>query len=325
MIPAKLKPGDEIRVVAPAHSLSSISSENREIAIRRLEEMGFRVTFSSHAQETDAFGSASVSARIADLHEAFADLNVKAVLTAIGGFNSNQLLRRLDYSLIRSNPKILCGYSDITALQNAILAKTGLVTYSGPHFSTFAMIHGLEYTVEHFRKCLMETGEYEVKPSPVWSDDPWYRDQENREWIPSEGWWVLQEGEAEGTVLGGNLCTFNLLHGTEFMPDLSGAILFVEDDDLVFPEIFDRDLQSLLHQPGFEGVRGLVIGRFQKKSRMTLETLRQIISSKPELKGIPVIANLDFGHTVPQLTFPIGGKVRLRAEGKKASILIVEH
>lgn len=134
MIPPKLKPGNEIHVIAPSRSLGIIAPELRETACRRLEELGFRVTFSKYAEEMDRFRSSSADSRAEDLHEAFADPGVKGILTAIGGYNSNQLLSRLDYDLIGKNPKVFCGFSDITALQNAIFAKTGLVTYSGPHF-----------------------------------------------------------------------------------------------------------------------------------------------------------------------------------------------
>jgi muramoyltetrapeptide carboxypeptidase len=108
--------------------MSIISSSARSIASKRLEEMELKVSFSKHCEERDIFDSSSLESRLEDLHEAFADKNVKAILTAIGGCNSIHLLKDLDYDLISKNPKILCGYSDITTLQNAIFAKTGLVT-----------------------------------------------------------------------------------------------------------------------------------------------------------------------------------------------------
>ncbi len=182
---------------------------------------------------------------------------MKAVLTAIGGYNSNQLLRYLDYDLIKANPKILCGYSDITALTVAIHARTALVTYSGPHFSTFGMEQGLGYTLEYFQKCLLKTGPFTIDPSTEWSDDKWARDQQDRTFIRNEGCVVICEGSAEGTLLGGNLCTLNLLQGTEFMPSLAGSLLLLEDDYELKALTFDRDLQSLLHQPGFlQGCKG---------------------------------------------------------------------
>jgi len=325
MIPQKLKEGDEIRVISPARSLAIISQETREIALRRLREMGFKISFSKYAEECDEFKSSSIEHRVEDIHKAFEDKNVKGILPAIGGFNSNQLLKYLDYDLIKANPKILCGYSDITSLQNAIFRKVGLVTYSGPHFSTFGMLKGLDYTIEYFKKCVMENGPFEVRPSKEWSDDEWYKNQEKREFIKNKGFLVINEGEAEGTIIGGNLCTLNLLQGTEFMPSLKNTILFIEDDEESKPQHFDRDLQSLIHLPDFDGVKGIVIGRFQKASEMSEKLLTKIIKTKRELNDIPVIANVDFGHTTPHITFPIGGKARIFASKDKTKLEILEH
>ncbi|HZG15993.1 MAG TPA: S66 peptidase family protein [Candidatus Bathyarchaeia archaeon] len=325
MIPAKLQKGDEIRVVAPSRSLDIIGVRERERTIERLEALGFQVSFGQHVLERDLFDSSSIEHRIADLHEAFADPKVKAILTVIGGFNSNQLLSYLDYELIRQNPKILCGYSDITALANAIYAKTGVITYSGPHFSTFGMEKGFDYILDYFQRCLMSEEPIEVAPSSAWSDDAWYYDQENRTFIPNEGYLAIQEGEAEGTIIGGNLCTLNLLHGTGYMPSVQGAILFLEDDYVVDAPTFDRDLQSLLHQPGFSQVKGIVIGRFQKESNMTQEKLLQIIATKQELQGIPVLAQADFGHTTPMFTFPIGGSASLSVKKTGSRLVIHKH
>ena len=325
MIPNKLKHGDEIRVISPSRSLSIVDSANRQIALERLEGMGFKVTFGEHVYENDEFHSSSIQSRVEDLHKAFSDPNVKAILTSIGGHNSNQILKYIDYSLIKENPKILCGYSDITALSNAIYAKTGLVTYSGPHFSTFGIVKGMDYTIDFFKKALFEDRIIEVNPSEFWSDDQWYLDQENRTFVNNEGWLIINEGEAEGVSIGGNLCTLNLLQGTEFMPSLENSILFIEDDELTFPENFDRDLQSLLHQKDFDQIKGIVIGRFQNKSNMNKELLEKIIKSKKELSKIPVIAEIDFGHTYPQFTFPIGGKVSIIAKKDKTEIKIIEH
>lgn len=137
IFPIKLKAGDEIRIIAPARSMKIISAESQEIANKRLTDLGFKITFGKHINESDEFASSSIESRIRDLHEAFLDKNVKAILTVIGGFNSNQLLKYIDWNIIKNNPKIFCGYSDITALNNAILKKTGLVSYYGPHYSSF--------------------------------------------------------------------------------------------------------------------------------------------------------------------------------------------
>ena len=325
VFPNKLNVGDEVRVIAPARSLAIISKENREIANKRIEELGLKISFGKHVDEMDDFASSSIESRIEDLHEAFSDNNVKAVFTVIGGFNSNQLLKYIDWVLIKNNPKIICGYSDITALNDSIFAKTGLVTYSTPQYSTFGQKLYFDYTLDYFKKCLMTEESFDIKPSESWSDDKWYKDQDNRKLIPNEGWLVINDGKAEGTILGANLCTFNFLQGTEYMPSLKDSILFLEDDCTSKAYDFDRNLQSLIHLPDFSGVRGIVIGRFQKESEMTNSLLTQIIKTKKELNNIPVLANVDFGHTSPIISFPIGGTCKVEATKEDQSLRIIEH
>jgi len=326
MFPDKLKQGGEIRVVSPAESLSIIADDQRKLASQRLEQLGVRVSYSTYAEVNDDSAlSQSIEKRVADLHEAFNDERVTMILTTIGGFDSNQLLRYLDYDLIHQNPKIFCGFSDITILSNAIYQKTGLVTYNGPHFSTFGMKKGIEYTWDHFRQMFTQQAPYFIEQADHWSDDRWFLDQENRQFYTNDGYAVINEGSATGRTLGGNLCTLNLLQGTEFMPDLENTILFLEDDEMTISQTFDRDLQSLIHQPGFDRVQGLVIGRFQKESNVSLDHIHTIIKSKQELSNIPVIAQASFGHTTPQFTFPIGGKAAIQASGQKASIQMIEY
>lgn len=327
MIPSKLKNGDEIRVIAPARSMKIINQETRDIANKRLEDLGFKVTFGKHVEECDGFTSSSIESRIEDLHDAFADKNVKAILTVIGGFNSNQLLSHIDYDLIKENPKILCGFSDITALSNAIYAKTGLVTYSGPHYSSFGMKYGFEYTLDYFKKMFLEDEEFEVKSSDVWSNDAWFIDQEKRDFFKNHKMFCINEGKAEGTIVGGNLSTVTLLPGTEYMPKFDkDTILFIENDAVasgaVYLAEFDRLLQSLIHQPGFDNVKGIVLGRAEKSSDMNHEKWEMMIKNKRELENIPVIADADFGHTTPIFTFPIGGTARMEATHDSVSLYI---
>jgi muramoyltetrapeptide carboxypeptidase LdcA involved in peptidoglycan recycling len=324
MIPEKIKSGEEMRIIAPSTSHSILSQQNIELSTSRLEELGFKVTFGKNIEEKNILFTSSIESRIEDLHDAFADPKVKMILTTIGGYQANQLLSYIDYDLIKNNPKIFCGYSDITALGNAIYARTGLVTYSGPHFSSFGMEKGFDYTMEYFKKTFMDGKDtIEICPSIEWSNDAWYLNQNKRDFNRNEGYMVLNEGECSGTIIGGNLCTLNLLHGTEFMPSLAKSILFLEDDSLVCPRTFDRDLQSLIHQPGFQGVKGLVIGRFEKASKVTNEHIQRIITTKRELNGIPVVANADFGHTSPMFTFPIGGKGTLSVNKDNVTIRFV--
>lgn len=316
IIPAKLNVGDEIRIIAPSRSFNLLSQETIDIATNRLEELGLKVSFGKNIKnEIDRnFCCGSIEDRVEDLHEAFKDKNVKAILTVIGGFNVNQILDYIDYELIKHNPKIICGFSDITALLNAITTKTGLVTYYGPHYSSFGMKKGFEYTLDYFKKIFMSNENIIINNSESWSDEAWFINQEDRHFIKNEGMKVITKGSAEGKIVGGNLCTLNLLQGTEYMPELDNTILLIEDDEMAGEEFlreFDRNLQSLLHCYKNNKLNGIIIGRAQLSNKMDVDKWKSIIDTKKELQDIPVIIDADFGHTTPIFTFPIGGNITI--------------
>lgn len=333
MIPPKLRAGDDVRIVAPSCTLPSspwlteaVLSEGK----RFFERLGMTVSEGRHLREIDDAGSTTIEHRIADLHEAYADPAVKALLCIRGGWNVNQLLPFLDYELIKKNPKILCGFSDITALGNAITAKTGVVTYSGPNFNQFCMGDALTYTRDHFLTAVMKDEPIELNAASEWADQH-FESGKLGTFVKNEGWWTVNPGSAEGTSIGGNLCTLSLLQGTDYMPIARDLILFVEDDHETHPRTFDRDLTSLTQQPWFERVRGLLIGRFQQSAvnqefgPVTREKLLAIIERNVALRNLPIIANVDFGHTYPIFTFPIGGTVRMSANAEKPELVIQRH
>lgn len=311
-LPPRLRPGDLVRVIAPSLSRSWVMEHDHSPIIeKRFAAMDLRLSYGRHVDEQDAFGSSSIKSRVADLHEAFADPEVHAILTVIGGANSNELLPHLDFDLIAANPKILCGYSDITALQCALLKCAGLVTYCGPHWSSFGMRDHFSQTLDWFRRALFEGPPFEVESSLEWTDDLWFLDQDDRHLESDGGWWKLQVGTTEGHIVGTNLCTLNLLQGTPYMPSLDGTLLVLEDDSASDATEFARNLTSLLQLPGADGVLGLVVGRFQRRSNVTPELLAEIIARQPALAGKPVLAGADVGHTMPLATLPIGGRAEL--------------
>jgi muramoyltetrapeptide carboxypeptidase LdcA involved in peptidoglycan recycling len=319
VLPDKLTPGDNVRVIAPSRSMNLLSETTIQLATQRLNDLGLAVSFGAHVLDIDMCGSASISGRLQDLHDAFADERVKMVLTVIGGFNANQLLDDIDYDLIRSNPKIVCGYSDITALTCAIYARTGLVTYSGPHYSTFGMKKGIDHTIDSFRRAFFDDN-YLIEPPADWSDDAWYEDQENRVFHQNHGFDVVHEGRVSGIGIGGNLCTLNLLQGTRFMPSLQESILFIEDDSLTFLAEFDRDLESLTQLPDFQGVQGILIGRFQEASEISLDDVRAVIERKKKLANIPILANVTFGHTTPHCVLPVGRRITFDTDKQRIEV-----
>ena len=325
IVPEKLKMGDEIRIIAPSRSMRVLKEDVIKLATERLERLGLKVTFGKNVMKykDEYFKCATIEERIEDLHEAFKDKNVKAVMTVIGGYNVNQILDYIDYKLIQENPKIICGFSDITALVNAIYAKTGLITYLGVQFFSFGMKYGFDYSMEYFKKMFFKNKKIEVSTSKQWSNDKWLKNQEDRNFINNEGMKIINEGEAEGKIIGGNLCTLNLLQGTEYMPDLDNSILFIEDDGetgKAFIKEFDRNLQSLLHCAKGKKIKGLVIGRAENVSEMNYDKWNKIIESKSELQNIPIIINADIGHTTPIFTFPIGGNANIVANDENIEI-----
>ncbi|ALS00303.1 peptidase S66 [Enterococcus silesiacus] len=310
----RLHAGDEIRVIAPSNSFSRLSDYGIQSAEKRLKDLGFKVTFSEHTNEQDVLGSSSIMSRVKDLHEAFSDENVKGILTAIGGFNSNELLPYLDFELIKRHPKIFCGYSDITALCNAITTKTKLLTYVGPHFSSFQMDELQAYQTQAFLQATTAEAAFVVSASKSWSQDEWYLPEPTRTLHTNE-WKVYNQAlPVTGICYGGNLSTFQLLFGTRFLPNLEQAILFVETSEEDDYHDFARGLAALLQV--VKHPKALLIGRFPKETEMTEERLLAILSKYPLLREIPVIYDMNFGHTQPIFTIPIGDKATVDTSQK---------
>jgi len=329
-VPPKLTAGDEIRVLALSRSLGGVTQpggfteQDVAFATGRLESLGLTVSFGRHVYECNAHLTASPEHRLEDLHEALACPSVKAILAVSGGIGAIQLLDGLDYDRMSKHPKIICGYSDIAYLCNAIYARTGVTTYYGPNFTSFMMHKGAEYTLGKFRDCLFGSAPLEVQPTVQWSDDAWHQDQENRAFHSNEGFWPIQPGEAEGTMLGGSYWCLNMLQGTAYFPPLDDAILFLENPAEGKATLMglDSGLRALSYQPGFRKVRGIVLGRFARSGGVTRENLSALISAIPALNRLPVLANCDFGHTTPVHTLPVGGQCALRVDTNKASIIL---
>ncbi|WP_312951280.1 LD-carboxypeptidase [Streptococcus parasuis] len=304
----RLKKGDHIRVVSPSSSIERIGGFEANVAAKeKLEALGFRLSFSEHYFKNDIFDSAPIASRVADLEAAFANETIDAILTTIGGFNCNELLPYLDFDLIAQNPKIFCGYSDTTALLNAIYAKTGMQTYMGPAYSSFKMEQGQQYQTTSWLNAVTQDT-YHLTPSLEWSSDAWYLPNAPRTFYPTE-WKVYNPGQASGIAIGGNISTLNLLTGTEFAPRPDIYVLFLEeaeDDDYL---IIARHLTALLQT--YPNPQAVVFGRFPKETKLTEEILLTILDKHPILKKVPVLYDLDFAHTQPLFTITIGGQVEI--------------
>jgi muramoyltetrapeptide carboxypeptidase len=322
MIPPKLKSGDYIRVIAPAHSFSSdFTDENRKQGIDRVEQLGLTVSFGKYVDESDDFKSTTVQKRLEDLHDAFADPQVKAIIPTAGGSSANQLLKYIDYDLIKANPKILCGLSDITDLANAIHAKTGLVVYYGPHFTMLSKSKLVGSMLKNMHDTFFESDPLTLNPPDVYADD-----EDDPRSIVNEGYWAINSGKAEGRSIGGNLLTMGLSFGSGFVAPIKDTILFIEENDIIDYRGVQKQIQAILNQPGGDRLRGMIIGRFQKGTAMTRDLLTKIIKSKPELASIPVVGNVDVSHTVPMYSFPIGGRISMEVlSSDDIRITILKH
>lgn len=307
-----LSKGNHIRVLSPSDIIHRLGGFEANLAAKeKLESLGFKLSFSSNYLEpADCLDSTPIASRVSDLHEAFADPSVDAILATIGGSNANELLPYLDYDLIARNPKLICGYSDTTALLNAIYAKTGLITIMGPSYSSFKMVAGQTYQTQSWLEA-MRLAPYRLTPSPEWSSDAWYDPSLPRTFFPTV-WKVYNHGRASGTAIGGNLSTFGLLRGTPYAPQPEQYILFLEEaesDDYIE---FNRHLAAILQ--AYPNPQAVLIGRFPKECQMTEETLRYILDKHPILKTIPVMYDLDFAHTQPLFTMRIGGQVTVATD-----------
>ena len=322
LYPHPLQSGDTVMVIAPSSPGTYVREHVMQTAKQRFDDLGLHAVFAPNFHSDLFIGTPeSIKRRVDDIHTAFADKSINGVFTVLGGYHSNQLLDLLDFDLIKNNPKVFCGFSDITALNNAILAQTGLITFCGPHYSSFGMLHGFDFTMDAFKKAIMREDDFDISVSTEWSDDPWYRDQENRTFIKNAGAPVMHTGAAHGNLIGGNLSTFALLQGTKYMPsDFDDIVLFVEDDSESSEEVTIRQLNGILMQDFAHKIRGVLVGRFQKSTNPDIKKIYQTIQNR--MPNVPVIMNLDFGHTTPLLTIPTGAYCEINASANEFEITI---
>jgi len=305
-----LTKGDEIRIISPSSSIKRVGGfKDNLIAKKRLENLGFKVTFGKHILENDAFYSSSISSRVSDFQDAFGDKNVKAIMTTIGGLNSNELLPHIDWNVVRLNPKMFFGYSDTTSLHNAIRAMTNEVTYYGPCYSSFKMDDLQKYQTTEWLKAALNSS-FELKPSNVWTSDLWFDKSLARNPMANK-WKVYTNGQETGISTGGNSQTYCLQAGTKFFPKTQSPIVFIEQAEDGDPLEFSRELAQILQI--HTDIKALVIGRFPTVNEMSEQKLRAILDKFLILKTIPVIYDLDFGHTQPIFTVPLGQNIMVTA------------
>lgn len=323
ILPPRLKSGSGIGVIAPADPVKNIHPDDIiQKGYDYLKNKGFRVFEGKSVKEsTQKHVAGSVGLRINDIHEFIKNDEIGCIMAYWGGFNTNQLLDYLDYDLIKSNPKIIIGYSDVTALTTAITTKTGLVTFSGPGVISFAKPELFEYTWKYFKKmCIEPQKKLVYEASPDYADDLYFlrEDDEHRIKQANEGLKIFKDGKAEGEIVVGNLQTLLILTGTEYLPDMADKILFIEEDETSTSAHVDRFLTQCKQIGWFDKISGLVIGRFTEHSKFEKEdSLENLLKMYFENAKFPVIYNMDFGHSDPMITIPHGGVASINSHKKE--------
>jgi muramoyltetrapeptide carboxypeptidase len=310
--PRALKPGDTVGLITPSTYVSD--PDRLALAERTIRYFGLQPKLGRHVRRRAGYLGGTLEDRAADLHDMFRNSGVHAVFAIRGGYGSAQLLDRIDYDLIRRNPKVFLGYSDITALHLAIHKRTGLVTFHGPvTLSRFS-----DYTQKHFRQALFQTDPVGAVTNPP----------DSNELRPAHTLRTVRPGTARGPLTGGNLTLISTTMGTPYEIETRGRILFLEDVGEQ-PYSIDRMLTQLRLAGKLQEAAGIVFGEcsdcrpreFQPSFESTFSLGEVLDNLLGDLK-IPVLSGLTIGHTDDQLTLPLGVTAALNAD--KGELVIEE-
>ena len=305
--PKRLKQGDVIGIISPASSPDDLTKINN--GVQYLEKLGYRVEVGKNVGSQEGYFAGTDSQRLADLHDMFKNKNINAIFSVRGGYGSGRLLDKIDYKLIRSNPKIFVGYSDINALQLAFFTKTGLITFAGPMVAVDFHDEVSPFTEEVFWRTITSNKKIGKLQNPR-----------------KEKFYVLNKGRASGRILGGNLSLLNSLLGTEYLPKLKDSILLLEDINEA-PYRIDRMFNQLRLLKVFKQIRGIILGHFVNcvESDPTKQsfTLNEVITDYFQDQKLPIIYNIKHGHIKDNITIPYGIKCVLNAS--RAYIEITEN
>jgi muramoyltetrapeptide carboxypeptidase len=307
--PKRLAKGDTVGVIAPA---SGLSAEDFDKALQNLADLGFKTKVGKHARQKTGFLAGTDKERLEDLHWAFGDKEIDAVWCVRGGYGISRLLPAVDYNLIKKNPKIFIGYSDVTALHLAISQNCGLVTFHGPvAASTFS-----DYSKKHVVNVLMNpTAPYKVELSPdnVAKESNLFKTE------------VITAGKCRGKLVGGNLSLLSALAGTPFaLKNPKGKILFMEDVGEQ-PYRIDRMLTQIRQSVDMRQFAGIALGVFEDcnpRDAASSQSLMDVLKDRLGDLKIPVIYGLSFGHIRDQFTLPVGIEAEL--DTANASVTFLE-
>lgn len=280
--PWALETGQQIGIIAPA---GPVDPEKLRPGLEILSNLGFKPVLGPHLFKKTGYLAGDDSSRLKDFHEMIKNENIKAVFCARGGYGSSRLLNRIDYDLIGRHPKIILGFSDITALLLSIWGKTGLITFHGPLAT--GLDKGLGNNITALMNLIGGRNDISIDLKPAG---------------------VYCSGQTEGFLIGGNLSLMVHLIGTPYLPSLDGGILFLEDKGEA-PYRLDRMLTHLGLSGRIKNIKGLMLGNFLDCG--TGEELRQVMDNCLSSMDIPIVHGCPFGHGDKNVTLPLGARVKL--------------
>jgi muramoyltetrapeptide carboxypeptidase len=309
--PKRLSAGDTVVLVAPANA--TFNSIDLQIAKESLEALGFKVRVGQHLLERHGYLAGEDKSRADDINKAFADRSVAAVHAIRGGWGSARLLPYLDFDTIRRNPKVLIGYSDITALLLSIFGKTGLVTFHGP----IGLGRWDAYSLDYYKRVLFNGEQVTYSNKQGLSDRNALIQTEFRSL-------TITPGKARGRLLGGNLTVMTAILGSPYLPDWENTILFTEDVGEDYYRI-DRMLTQLKLAGVLGKIKGFIFGSCSEcgpgNGNFGALTLEEIFADHVKPLGVPAWQGAMIGHGQPQWTLPVGVDVEIDADKGTMTLL----
>ncbi len=305
----RLREGDVVYLIAPG---SPVEEEKLQLGVTNMEALGLRPRLGKHVLARRGFTAGTDAQRLEDLHAAFEDVEAKGVWCIRGGYGCSRLLPNINYRLIRQNPKVLIGYSDITALLQAIHQKTGLICFHGP-VGVSPPEGYTPYTLAQVRTLLMEAPPRQVIPvatAQATAEGDHYRPE------------AMVPGRASGPLAGGNLSLLAALAGTPYGLDATGKLVFIEDVGEK-PYRLDRMLTQLRQASNLAYAKGILLGVFSGCDPDPDDdslSLKETLTDRLGDLGIPVMYGLSFGHVDNMCTLPVGIRASFDTEGAQVVI-----
>ena len=332
LVPPPLEENDIIGFVSPSAGLAGIFKYRVKRAINWFKEQGFKVKLGKNFWKT-GYIAGEPEERISDLNEMIHDNSIKAIICAIGGEHSIQLLKYVDFKAFRKTPKIFVGFSDITVLHLAFYKVLKAQTFYGPMVLTQFGEYPkpFDYTVEHFFKVVMRKEKViEIKPTS-YTDQflDWfkYKTVARSKFKKNKFLW-LREGIARGRLVGGCLPSILRVAGTKYLPSFKNSIVFLETPEGEKPgkpypiEKVDADLSQLIEIGIFDKAKGLILGIPYRYTEKMKKKFYQLILKRLKDFDFPILANINFGHTDPIITIPYGSIGILNSYGKRFSMTL---